>query len=375
MGYSLTTLWFERTRYVPGVLAVAFSALLIFLQWGLMFGLFSLASVPIDHAEADLWVGDADVRSVDLGRPIPRDWETRVATEAGVIQTEPYIMFMVPLDKGKKRSELCAIVGTRLGQGALGPARELPLDLRALLSEPGAVAMDESDLEGLGLTGIGDTAEIFNHRIRIVGLIKGGKLKSIATPYLWCSLDTAQMVLSDLEPNETVFILARCAHPEAAPLVAQRLRDRYPDMSTFTSQEFSQRTQHHWLTTTRAGIATGWAAALGLMVGLAITSQTLYAATAAARREYAVLEALGIPRWRMCAAVLAQSFWVGILGLGLALPAAFGLAEVAEKLGAPILFLPWLLIGASACTLAMALLSGLGGLWSLRLIEPAELLR
>ena len=49
MSYSLATLWYERQRYLPGVLAVAFSALLIALQCGLLLGLFSITSIPIDH--------------------------------------------------------------------------------------------------------------------------------------------------------------------------------------------------------------------------------------------------------------------------------------------------------------------------------------
>ena len=38
MSYSLATLWYERQRYLPGVLAVGFSALLIVLQFGLLKG-------------------------------------------------------------------------------------------------------------------------------------------------------------------------------------------------------------------------------------------------------------------------------------------------------------------------------------------------
>src|SRR5262249_32830825 len=126
---------------------------------------------------------------------------------------------------------------------------------------------------------------------------------------------------------------------------------------------------------TKAGIALGCAAALGLLVGAVVTSQTLYAATAASIREYAVLQALGIPRWRMGAAVLAQSFWVGVTGIACAAPVVYAMREGAETLGAKILLPPWLLVGAIAVTMTMALLSGLAALRSLRLVEPATLLR
>src|SRR5579859_2281367 len=84
LPYSVATLWFERQRYLPGVLAVAFSALLIALQCGLLLGLFSITSIPIDHSRADIWIGSPEVLSVDLGRPIPENYMTRLASEPGV---------------------------------------------------------------------------------------------------------------------------------------------------------------------------------------------------------------------------------------------------------------------------------------------------
>jgi putative ABC transport system permease protein len=131
----------------------------------------------------------------------------------------------------------------------------------------------------------------------------------------------------------------------------------------------------HWLIKTKAGLALGCAALLGLLVGAVVTSQTLYAATAASMREFAVLQALGIPRWRMAGAVLAQSFWVGVSGVSLGLPAAFALSSVAEWLHVPLPLPTWLVGSAAAVTLVMALLSGLAALRSLRLVEPAVLLR
>src|SRR5262249_4820637 len=148
--------------------------------------------------------------------------------------------------------------------------------------------------------GIGEYGEIGGRKVRVVGLIKG--FKSLAGPYVFCSQSTARPLVPRLQPDQTVYMIAKCRHPEDAQAVVERLR-HYDDMSAFTSREFSRRSQLHWLTTTGAGIALGYTALLGLMVGAVVTSQTLYAATVGALREYAVLRALGIPRWRMAAAV------------------------------------------------------------------------
>ena len=185
---------------------------------------------------------------------------------------------------------------------------------------------------------------------------------------------TAREHLSVME-DQTTYVLAKCRRPEDAEKVVQRLRTEYKDLSTFTSDEFSFRSRLHWLTKTKAGIALGYAAALGLLVGAVVTYQTLSAATKASLREYAVLQALGIPRWRMALAVLSQSFWVGLIGVGLSLPAVFGLALLADRLGLHIDLPWWLLLTAAGVTMVMALLSGLLALRALRGVDPAMLLR
>jgi putative ABC transport system permease protein len=77
----------------------------------------------------------------------------------------------------------------------------------------------------------------------------------------------------------------------------------------------------------------------------------------------------------MAAMVLALSFWIGVAGIVLALPFTFGLAHVAEAIGTRMLLPHWLLGSVTALTMAMAMISGLVALRSLRLTEPANLLR
>ncbi len=83
MSYALTTLLHERQRYLAAVLAVAFSCLLIALQCGLLLGLFSITSIPIDESNADIWVGHPKVPSVDLVLSIPEAWQSYLAAAAG----------------------------------------------------------------------------------------------------------------------------------------------------------------------------------------------------------------------------------------------------------------------------------------------------
>jgi len=225
MIYSLNKIWHERKRFLPGIIAVGFSILLILFQGGLLVGQFSMTSTPIDHTSADLWVGHPRNLSVDLGRPIPERWLLDVAAQREVVEVETYVIGLIVLDRRDGRSELCTVIGSSLGEDALGAVRELTPELRRRLTEPGSVVVDESDLGRLGFKGIGDVAEVLGQRVRLVGVVQG--LKSLAAPYLFCSVWTSRILFSDIHPEQTIFILGRCRDRESADDVARRLWQKH----------------------------------------------------------------------------------------------------------------------------------------------------
>jgi putative ABC transport system permease protein len=196
---------------------------------------------------------------------------------------------------------------------------------------------------------------------------------SISGPYVVTSLTTARKLLR-LRNDQTTYLLARCKDPKDVASLTAKLNE-FPRMKATQAEQFSNQSQWHWIGKTKAGIALGFAAVLGLAVGGSVTSQTLYAAVAASMRELAVLRALGINRWRMRLFVLQQAFLVGLFGLLLAGPLTWGLAQIALSLGTRAVLSWWLLASAGGITFLMAFGSGLIALRSLRGVEPANLLR
>jgi putative ABC transport system permease protein len=95
----------------------------------------------------------------------------------------------------------------------------------------------------------------------------------------------------------------------------------------------------------------------------------------ASAKEFATLLALGIPRKKIYGLVMAQSFWVGVLGTVLAYPIVHVLA-LGAALGNAKVVLRWeVLLGAAIITICTALFAGLFALRSVRKIEPMSLLR
>ena len=372
MIHSPRALWHQRQRFLPAVLVVAFSALLIILQAGLLLGFFSLKSIPVDHASADVWVAHPAVRSVDMSRPFPERWLERVADQPEVERVETLLTTFLTLNKPDGQSETCMLIGSRLDSESLGAVAELTPQLRQRLSEPGTLVADDTDMGSFGRPGSEDIGEAMGRRVRLVGRVPG--VRGLGAAYLFCSLETARLLCRAVGHDEVSFLLVRCRNSQDAGRLARRMRAEQ-HMAAYTRDEFSNSTRLYWLTKTQAGTATAWTAALGLLVGIVSTSQILYGATASYRREYAVLRALGIPRWRMTLAVLGGSFWVGCAGIALAIVGAFGMVRIADALAIKVLLTPPLLAGGAAVTIVMAFLSTLAALRAQRRIEPAELLR
>ncbi len=375
MSYALQTLWHERQRYASGVLAVTFSAVLIALQCGLLLGLFKITSIPVDNTTADLWVGSQEVPSVDLGKPIPESYLSRVAGMSGVDHVELYVAHFANFTKPAGGTELCYLLGSSLNDDAVGTPVVLTREQCDSLTMPNAIIVDESDVKRLGLDNPEGKAKINGKDVTLVGTVRG--LKSLAAPWVLCSTHTARHLLGFLMPADHVtYLLARCTSPARAKEVAAELHSQYgTEMGVYTSEEFSLRSRKYWLFRTKAGIAIGYAALLGLVVGAVITAQTLYSATAANAKEFAILLALGVPRWRISLMVLGQSFWVGVIGILLAYPACLGLKYGAKQVGADV-DLRWeVLLGTTVLTIVMAIVSGVFALRSVRQIEPMTLLR
>jgi putative ABC transport system permease protein len=377
MGYALSTIWYERQRFLPAILAVAFSAVLIAVQGGLLIGLLSMMSRPVDMASANVWVGYPGVQSVDLGRGIPDRWVSRVQAEPGVQRVESsmlgFSLWTRTTTGAPATPEVITVIGCRVHPDSLGAVEYLRKnpELLSKISEPWTVIVDEAEVGRLGVHGLGDQAEVFGKRIRVVGFTKG--YRSLGGPYVFCSIETARALLKHMK-DESTYILAKCDTPETARTVAASLR-RYQQMSSFTDEEFSFRSRMHWLFTTKAGVAVGFTAILGLIVGSVVTSQTLYAAVAASQREFATLRAMGIPSWRLQFTVVAQSLWVGFFGLIVAAPVTYIMSEAANMVGTQVNQHPGVILIAAVVTLVMALLSGLLALRSFQGVDPAHNIR
>ena len=370
------TLRYEWRRFLPATVAIAFASLLLLLQASLVLGIFGSASVYVTGSRADVWMGYPGTQSVDQGRPIDPDAATLLEMEPQVTRIEPFIWFdgdwRGPAGVGGV-SVFVSGIDTR--PNGLMFSHILAPSLRAALQTPDAVVVDRAELDKLGVA-VGSTAYINGQPVRVVGVGKG--LRALGGVNILTSLDTARRLNVDtVHPDWPTYVVARLQDPTQAGAIATRLNRRQGGglHRAWSADSFARRSTLFWLFDTGAGAGVLFLAGVVFLVGAAITSQTLVAAVFGSIREYATLNALGVGLRSLRWVVLEQAFWVGAVGLIAASISGVLVISIARVRDIPVVFDARIWLACIVVVMALAILSGLVALRSLRRADPAELLR
>ncbi|MBB5016762.1 putative ABC transport system permease protein [Chitinivorax tropicus] len=374
VSVARAALIYEWRRFLPAVLAVAFAGLLVQIQLSLLLGMFGSIAVYIDRSSADLWVGYPGTQSVDLARPIPGKVENSLRMHPDVVGVERFTWTMGDWQRPTGGKLSAVLIGIDPKPDAMTFATLLTPALRQKLLEPGSVLVDEADLDKLGVK-VGDDAELSGKRVRIVATVNG--IRAMGGANVLTSLSTARGIDPYLRGDTTDYFLIRLKDPQHAESVRDALQPdgSFKPFQVWTAEEFSIQSQLYWLLESGAGSGFLFSSALGLLVGIVITSQTLMGAIVAALREYATLRALGVSTRSLRAVVVEQSFWVGLVGLLITAGIGVLLVMLAQSahiaLSTPI----WAAIFTGILVLGIALMSGLAALRALNQAEPFTLLR
>jgi len=367
------TLVHEWRRFLPAMLAVAFSGLLLLMQAALVFGIFGATAVYITASDADLWVGYPGTQSIELGRPIAPRARTALLMDSGVARVEPFAWvdgdWRGPAGTGGVSVFVSGISTDPDGMifsDVLTPAQ------RASLKEPFAVIVDRADLPKLGVP-IGGQALINGDLVRIVGVASG--IRALGGVNVVASLDTARALDNDTGGTEVAYYVARLKPGANAAAVAARIDAHAHGYAAWTASSFARRAVLYWMFQTGAGLGVIFLALVVFIVGAIITSQTLMGAIAGSVREYATLHALGVSLGSLRRVVLEQAAWIGVCGLIAGVLLSLGLIGLARLQDVPVeLNLPaW--VACAALVMGIALVSGAAAVRALRNADPALLLR
>ncbi len=363
-------LFHDRTRFAVTLTGIVFALVLIIIQFGLFLGFTTTTSNNIDHSNADLWIVFHSVGYFDTGRIFSERKYYEVLATPGVQEAEKYFQHFGYWKKPDGGVENVQVIGFRPGSDLGKPWNIVQGDILDVKQE-NAVIVDELYKQKLGVFKIGDRAEIGDHRARVVGFTHG--IRSFTTsPFVYTSFkNSLNYTLPTPRENELTYILIKVAPGFTPAAVQKNLRERLVDVDIYTSEEFSRRTRFYWMFTTGAGLAVLTAALMGLIVGVAVVAQTIYAATMDHIREYGTLKAMGASNRYLYLVLIEQAFWSALLGYAFALVLAHFIVQGSEKGGALILLPPAMKIGMLALSLLMCIAAALLSINKITHLDPA----
>jgi len=367
-------LFHDRIRFAVTLTGIVFALVLIVIQFGLFLGFTTTTSNNIDHSNADLWIVFHGVSYFDTGRMFSERKFYEVLSTPGVQQAEKYMQNFANWKKPEGGLENIQIIGFHPGSGLGEPWNLVEGDVQDVKLEDGVI-VDELYKEKLGVTKIGDRVEIGDHRARVVGFTRG--IRSFTTsPFVYTSFkNSLDYTRPEAKENQLAYILVKAA-PGVSPQQLQRnLQARVSDVDIYTRDEFSRRTRFYWMFTTGAGLAVLTAALMGLVVGIAVVAQTIYAATMDHIREYGTLKAMGATNGYLYRVLIEQAVWSAVLGYGLAMILAHFIVQASEKGGALILMPLSMKVGMLFLAVAMCITAALVSINKVTRLDPAMVFR
>ncbi len=369
---AFRNLFHDRIRLAVTLIGILFSIVLVAVQLGLYLGSSRMITNMIERSHSDLWITAFGAKSFEEGGILltPRERHQALATP-GVKAVIPMISAFAEWRKPGGGSTRVAVVGIDAEDGGLAPWNLIQGtwdDIRA----PDAIAVDKSYLKDLGITGLGDTAQIAASRVRVRAITDG--IRSFTqSPYVFTTLSRARnlMNLDGEKGDKSTFLLVQLEPGADVKTVQEDLRRRLDGTEVLTKVEFRDRSLTQWLFKTGAGIALIGGAFLGILVGTVIVAQTLYSSTKDHIHEFATLRALGSSSGYIHKVILAQAGMSAVIGYVLGMTIAFGVLLLSRNSPLPLVMTPGLAFWLFALTLCMCAISAVSAIMKVTKIDPA----
>ncbi len=380
MSLALSTLLYEWRRYMAAIVALAFSGLLVLAQVGMFMGIGKAFTATIDRARADVMVLAPGSTGLFNGGPsgVPR----RIMP---IVQAHPDVVTVADLDgsggrwqnvvegDGPRKMEFVQVSIIDAVPGAVTVPTDYSPELIEALRQPFGVAVDETALGRLGVK-LGDKAIYNGKTVRVVAVTRG--YPNMMQAGVVMSRDTLRM-LGEANTGDRVGPLMVSIKPgaDAERVVAQLNAQSRGQFRAWTRAELGKANQAAMFKESFIVIMLGFSLFLGILIGVAITWQTLRGAIMANIKEFASLRALGVSMGSLRGIVMELSFWVGVAGILAAGLLTWAVSLLAVGGGLTMAFPIPMVAGVCVMLLAIALASGFLSLGVLKKSQPADLLR
>ena len=380
MSLALATLLYEWRRYLAAVVALAFSGLLVLGTTGLFTGIVHSVLATTERSRADIFI--MPFNSPQLinsgGGSLPDRVRPLIYLNPEVVDVESLEgdggqWVNVPGPGQKQVQTFVQTWAIDTEPDALTLPVDYPEATRLALTEPGAVAIDETDLKRLGVQ-LGDTASLNGRTVHLRAVLHN--YQGVTQPSVIMSTDTARLIGLVQDNGKTGPLMVRIKDPKRADQVVAALNAvSNKAYIALTKAQLNKNDEAALLSEQIIGVLLVFFILLAIGIGIGITSQTLRGAILSNIREFASLRALGISMWSLRLIVMELSFWVGVAGLAMTGVLTWLVSIATSSIGLPLVVRLPAIEWVSAMLMILAVASGAMAMGVLKKSQPADLLR
>jgi len=362
----------DRLRFIATVIGIVFSIILVSIQMGLFLSFEQMVTTMIDHASADLWVVPFGTKCFEDPSLLDEQDQAKISAVPGVAAAVPVLVGFTQWAVPTGGTTPVFIVGSDMNGPGLHPWHLVGGDLHDL-SAAHAVAVDRTYFGRLGVTGMGDSADMREQSAK-VAVVTSGIRSFTTTPYVFTSLDHAE-AYTGTPHNKVSYFLIHVAPGADLGAVRQGLRAHLSKVEILTPAEFRSRSREFWLFTTGAGAALFFGAILGVIVGTVIVAQTLYSSTKDHLGEFATLRAIGSSSWYINKVIISQALMSAVIGFSLAASVGLIIVKLTADTALPIVMTPSLMAALFLLTVLMSIGSAIAAIVQVLRVDPAVAFR
>jgi len=362
----------DRVKFVTLVVGITFAVLLITQQGSIFSGLMLRTCSEIFETNMPIWVADPRVQSSSDNIPLRETLLQEVKSVDGVEWAVPFLFNTVQAQSDDGKTAIVSLVGVD-NESLIGIPNQMKEGTLTALNDPEGVIVSSQRRERYGSPGVGDYFELNNKRAKVVGILESG-VGFTPFPKIYTTYSKALWFLPPREKYLS-FILVKPKHLSETKAVMQRIREK-TGLEAYDQYDFAWKTMGYWAKNTGIPINFGTTVILGVLVGAAISAQTLYTFMIENIRQFGTFKAIGISTPVLVGMVLLQSLTVGFIGygIGLGLMAIFGSLIPANGQLAFYTH-PYLLLIALAVVMIFCVLASLLSIRRVITIEPGIVFR
>ncbi len=364
---ALRNLITEKTRFAFSAAGIGFAVFLITVMIGLYQGWNEKVGGFVERVDGDAWVArEGTTDFINAASILPVSLEAELEADDRVASASPMIDRLMAFKHGDKKVDV-QLIGYDAASGVGGPVK-----IVKGRGDPSGneIVIDEIAGRQYGV-GVGDVLTTTNTDIEIVGISSGGNFAITQAAFMDYQVAAELLQMSGF----TTFYIVSMEDVAAYDAWQSDFKTANPGRTVFTSKEFADATRHRILDTVVPILLL--IIGLAFVVGIAITSLTIYTATVEHTREFGVMKAVGFNNLDLYKLVLMQSLLTGFLGFAFGATLTIIMSQFIDRVVATFILSvrPVDLLIVLGATLIMAIASSIVPARRAGSIDPAVVFR